>query len=184
MAKTPKTKTKTEMPCQCRAIFAYNITLGDTPETLREGDDPAEIVSIVHQSCGELTARTFAPGHDAKLKGVLLRAARSGMDYSYVEGGLLVHADPRTELEVRGWSHLLVDLKPRAKRERKPKAEKAADEATPAPAGFHPVRVKVGRWVYDGQILQTLAGGDVEVEWTTAKGEKVTKVVAPSQIVG
>lgn len=179
MTKTPKTEAEPQ-PCQCRAVFAYNVTKGDTPESLEPGDNPDEIVAVVHQACGEQTQRTFAPGHDAKLKGVLLRAARSGREYAYVEGGLLIYADPMIELTNRGWAHLLVELKERPKKVRKPKAAKTVE----APAGFHPVRVKLGRWEYDGQIVSTNDVGQHVVEYTNAKGETKQATVTAAQIVG
>lgn len=190
-AKTPKAPAEPN-PCQCFAVWSYNITKGDTPESLQEGDDPNEIVAAVHGTCGETTMHTFAPGHDAKLKGVLLRAARSGQEYAYVDGAMLIYADPTEELRKRMWSHLLVDLKPRAKKERK--STKAAGKAKlaenlaagpeqPKP-GFHPIRVRIGRWMYDGQIVSAKADGRLVVEYQTKKGATETRVVRPDQIVG
>ena len=145
--KTEKS-AKAKSPCQCFAVHAYDITKGDTPESLQENDDPNEVVAHVYGTCGEMTSRTFAPGHDAKLKGVLLRAARAGEEYAYVDGGFLVYADPQLELAKREWSHLLVELTPRKPRTKVAKQTKrlsdaadALEAATPAPPGFHPIQV-------------------------------------------
>jgi hypothetical protein len=190
---TKSKKTETEpQPCQCRAVWAYNITKGDTPESLEDGDDPNEIVAVVHQSCGEQTSRTFAPGHDAKLKGVLLRAARSGREYSYTEGALLIHADPLVELANRGWSHLLVELKERPKKARKnqkPRKSDSPDSVTQVEA-FNTAdpftsTVKVGRWTYPARIIQPDTGdGRVTVEYRKKDGQLVAGVVKPDAIVG
>lgn len=202
MTTEPKSsKSKPASPCLCMTAFAYTITRGDTPETLEPGEDPNEVVDTVYGSCGQTTHRTFAPGHDAKLKGLLLRLARAGQEYVFFDGGLLVHASPVAELDRWGWTEFLVELKPRAKRERKgqkPRKSDSPDAVTkvkaftsdtagdlaPAP-GFHPVRVKVGRWVYDGQIVASQGNGDlVSVEYVNGKGETKAAQVKANQIVG
>lgn len=66
------------------------------------------------------------------------------------------------------------------------KAMKAKDGQHGAPvepkAGFYPVRVKVGRWVYDATIVQRV--GDLyEVEYKTSKGETKRVNAMAEQIV-
>jgi hypothetical protein len=171
--------SKTYKPCECRAIFAYTVTKGDTPENLTDGDDPAEIVSHVYQSCGSDTTRTFAPGHDAKLKSALIIAHRAGMDYSWTDDGFLNHVDPLAKAIELGWAHFLTDApaKPARKRSAKPKAAKVTKP------GFHPVRVKIGRWTYDAAV-EAEDVNEVTVSYRDGKGNLKTATVKRSQLVG
>lgn len=186
-ATRPHTKGKPEMtkpykPCECRAVFAYNITLGDTPEALKDGDDPNTLVSNVYQACGAETRRTFAPGHDAKLKGVLINEYRAGRDYAFVDGSLLVHVDPMTKATELGWAHFLTESAPKPVKASKPKAEKATKASKQAKPGFHPVRVKIGRWVYDAAVEAEDVNA-LTVTYRDKKGNLHTADVQRSQLV-
>ena len=89
---TKKTPTLPTLPrvlatCQCGTNH------------LRTDDDG----TLVFGQCDAKTSRTFAPGHDARLKGLLLRLSRAGYTYVLEDGGNRVELDPTTELANRGW---------------------------------------------------------------------------------
>lgn len=89
--------------------------------------------------CGQPAQRTFLPGHDAKLKSQLLARYRAG-------GADAARAEK--EAHARGWTHFMTLAPVKVS---KPKTN---GQSTPKiKTGFHPVRVKIGRWVYDATIL-------------------------------
>lgn len=96
--------------------------------------------------CTATTRRTFAPGHDARLKGFLIRAGREGLLIRTPEGG----ADqvPVRVAERFGFAQMVRDGIARVAKPRK--AAKTAPVTT--------VRAKVGRWVYEGRVT---AGGGI-----------------------
>lgn len=190
MAKSTKS-TNVTGECRCYAAFAYEVTQADIPES--EAFEPYD----VYQMCGEKTERTFAPGHDAKLKSVLIKCYRAGQDYSYTEGGALIHVSPMVRATALGWAHFLTDAKPKVKRAAKPKADKrdAAEKARQRGhehdgeefqpvehAGFHPVRVKIGRWVYDAN-LDAEDVNSVTVSYQDKKGQTNTATIKRSALV-
>lgn len=61
----------------------------------------------VFESCGRLTKSRFAPGHDAKLKGLLIRLALAGESYKVDNGHLVVFENPAVELQSFGWGSFL-----------------------------------------------------------------------------
>lgn len=97
----------------------------------------------VRTNCTAVTKRTFAPGHDARLKGFLIRAGREDKLVRTPEGG----ADqlPAKVADRFGFGHMVRDG--------------IARKATKAPAKAVPtiVRAKVGRWIYEGTV--TANGG-------------------------
>lgn len=114
--------TKTLTPCRCSQFFV--IINGE-----RQGT-----------GCpGTLTARDFAPGHDAKLKGFLIRWGRQVLDVTCTDG---TTTDAVTVAKRFGFAHMVVDGIQRPTKVRKAKA-------APAPVL---VQGKVGRWVYTGTV--------------------------------
>lgn len=99
--------------------------------------------------CTATTKRTFAPGHDARLKGFLIRVGRAGHLVHAPEGG--TPKFPAQVAERFGFAHMVRDGIARVAPARK--AKKVA-EAAPAPVK---VLAKVGRWVYEGEV--TANGG-------------------------
>lgn len=99
----PKAQPKGLTPCQCRSQIAYRVTAADIPEA-----DPNGFAEFdVHQDCGGETASTFLPGHDAKYKSVLIKAARAGESFHYLSGGVLIDSDPRNLAAERGWERFI-----------------------------------------------------------------------------
>lgn len=109
---------------------------------------------VATTGCSASTKRTFAPGHDARLKGFLIRAGREGNLVRTPEGG-------SDQVAVRvaerfGFAQMVRDGIARVAPVRK--AKKVA-----APAK---VVGKVGRWTYEGTVT---AGGKI-FTYTDRKG--------------
>ncbi len=104
--------------CQCYSALQY--TLG--------AEDGYDVETPVYGACGATTAKTFAQGHDAKLKSVLISLNRAGLPYMVVQGGLLIDKDPMAEAMQRGWDMFLTPAKPR--KVRKTEAVKAEEVET------------------------------------------------------
>lgn len=130
---------KTLTPCRCSQ---FSVTI----DGVRQGTNCP----------GTLTARDFAPGHDAKLKGFLIRWGKQLLDVSCTDG---TTTDAVTVAKRFGFAHMVIDGIARPARTRKAKA-------TPASA---PVQGKVGRWVYTGTVE-----GDEFVYTDKAGAEKRT----------
>lgn len=109
--------------------------------------------------CTGVTTKTFAPGHDARLVGLLQTAQRLGGEASIPSGDLSVSYEPAQLAAAIGMSDHLVDKVRFGGSVKKP----GAKAAKPAP-----VQAKVGRWTYEG----TVQGG--EFTYVTAKGETKT----------
>lgn len=109
--------------------------------------------------CRSATTRQFAPGHDARLKGHLIRIGRAGNDVR------IVGSDAPVPVKVAasgfGFYAMVVDGIERPAKVRKPKAAKPAT-----------VTAKVGRWTYEGVILAAGDGTPV-FRYTNKKGEVV-----------
>lgn len=114
---------------------------------------------VTTTKCAATTRRTFAPGHDARLKGFLIKAGRLGHLVRTPEGG----ADQTAMSVARrfGFAHMVLTGIQRT-------PAKAARKATPAPAK---VTAKVGRWTYEGTVADgTFTYMDKKgVEQSTAK---------------
>lgn len=101
--------------------------------------------------CTATTKRTFAPGHDARLKGHLIRIGRAGHLVHTPEGG--TPQFPAVVAERFGFAHMVRDGIARTPKKAAPKA----------PAK---VTAKVGRWLYEGTVT---AGGRL-FSYTDRKG--------------
>jgi hypothetical protein len=132
--------------CKCNTTILYWIDENDPNHDPNPGDDGA---SPVYGPCGaETRGGNFAPGHDAKLKGVLIKLHRQGAAFNFTEGSMLVGSDPMTEALKFGWGRFLTHQPKR--RVRKSRSEGGVSESPQFPKA---VVVKVGRWVYNGQVL-------------------------------
>lgn len=126
MTKAAKTAKKTKTPCECAK---YSVLVG-----LRENDTDGDLTwdeELTTGCPGTLTGRTFAPGHDAKLKGYLIRWGLSGYDISSTDG--VTAGAERVAARYGFESMVLAGMqlgreKREAARERKAKAKKAADK--------------------------------------------------------
>ncbi len=127
--------------------------------------------------CGEKPTgegRTFKMGHDARLKGILIRAHITGKEVAQVGGGGIVSGPALTVAQNLGWSRY---LEAAAEREANRKANKAnrvkAPKAATGPkVGDQVADLKIGRWTYDATITAVWDDGVVEFEYTTKKGER------------
>lgn len=97
--------------------------------------------------CGRTTKRTFAPGHDARLKGFLIRIGRAGHLVATPEGTKVAAAIAADRF---GFGHMVRDGISRIAPARK------AKKATPAAPKT--VTAKVGRWEYQGTVT---ANGEI-----------------------
>lgn len=117
-------------------------------------DAAGRVVSTT--GCTATTRRTFAPGHDARMKGFLIRAGREGNLVRTPEGG----SDqlPAKVADRFGFAHMVRDgiARKAAKRVAKKQAAK--------------VTAKVGRWFYEGFVTE---GGRL-FSYTDAKGNSKT----------
>ncbi len=128
-------KAKAENPCQC-SMFAN----ADTGERLE---------------CNKTTARQFAPGHDARLKGFLIKLGAQGVEVTRAEGGLSITGDAAKAAEGYGFAHMVASGIERAHAKAKEKAERAAARAAAKEKGTDSsdtVRAKVGRVTYEGRL--------------------------------
>ena len=173
-------------PCLCSTFAAIkqHITLGNgQPDTIEEVT-----------GCTATTAREFAPGHDAKLKALLIRAGVAGWE---VRQGNITGSAEKAAAQfafaymvdqgiARGRAKVAAKADRNAAKAERPKAARKTKAATPAPAAStreHIVaaiaatgaveipaeapattQIKVGRWEYAAMID---AAGDAH--YTNAK---------------
>ena len=137
------TATKTACTCSLIRIFAEDGTLTTT-------------------GCVATTKRTFAPGHDARMKGFLIRAGIAGHKVRIGADG--EERSAQAVADQFGFGNQVRDgiangqaraLAP--KKSRKAKAEPKPETVT----------AKVGRWVYEGVL-------DVHKVWFTYTDKKGT----------
>lgn len=102
--------------------------------------------------CGEEAGRDFRQGHDAKLKSALIKAHQAGEKVTV--GGRTASA--LAVAERRGWGHFLQRAGKRRSGGRRRR-----------------VSVKVGRWIYDGEVVSA-KGGVAKVRYASKSGEKRT----------
>ena len=149
------TNTRTErVACTCSIIVAVT-----------------EDGKTLTTNCQASTKRTFAPGHDARLKGFLIRAG--------IEGHTIrVGADEsRTAQQVAdqfGFGYMVAEgIRNGAERAFK----KTLREVTKAAKKTHEtpreVTAKVGRWTYEGVITDSPTEGP-QFTYTSKKGVQTT----------
>lgn len=132
--------------------------------------------------------RQFAIGHDARLKGKLIRAHLTGSPVAYLVGQVL--EDQGTAMvfaATHGWGRVLLEAEAKQGPGIKAKLEAANRRVTTAAIGPQVGDrrlVKVGRWAYTGQVLAVYEDtGRYEVEYVTKKGE-VVRAEVPADKVG
>jgi hypothetical protein len=84
-------------------------------------------------SCGRVTRGRFAPGHDAKLKSLLIKHAVAGTKFKVWDGKKAVTVDPDKRAAELGWSKF-TDRAKEVAAEKAEKAEKRAAEREAAKA--------------------------------------------------
>lgn len=162
--------------------------IGRNPETdlvlLRPSDKSCNC------GCQQLPAskgRRFAMGHDARLRGKLIRAHLTGTPITVVTGGAPEEGTAMQIADRLGWSKYLKDAERKQGPTIRAKLEGANRRVLAAAVGPQVGDrrvVKVGRWDYTGQILAIYDdGGRFEVEYVTAKGD-LKRSVVPADKVG
>jgi hypothetical protein len=140
-AKTTAT-VKSLKPCEC-SLWEFNLDV--------DHDDD------YNTGCKEMTHRTFAQGHDAKLVGFMVRAELAGHDVSKRAGGMLVtfggavHAAESISEALAAKAEGQLDAA-RARMNKTAKAPKVEAEDEPVGATATRQKIKVGRWTYDATI--------------------------------
>jgi hypothetical protein len=143
------------VPCACAGFVAVDL-LGAKRTT----------------GCVSTTKRTFAPGHDARLKGFLIRAGAEGLLIRTPEGGDL--RDAMTIADRFGFGTMVVagikaaQSRAFAKLIKDTKKQAKATHETPKQ-----VTCKVGRWTYEGVITDDPMNGP-KFTYTNAKGLQTT----------
>jgi hypothetical protein len=120
--------------------------------------------------CGRLTGRIFAPGHDARIKGILQEAHREGFMVTLESGEVVTAREAMTQIAP--------NLVPFLYYKRGTMDARFADDEAAMADSAKRVQVKVGRWTYDA----LLAGSQVII--VKKNGEVVTVPVAEANFVG
>jgi transcription antitermination factor NusG len=152
--------------------------------------DPAGHVILVQDvgacACGCMAqaskGRQFKQGHDARLKGILIRAHLTDTPVAIVKhkesgsGFVLGSIDPAMKVAQRyTWTKMLKVSEQAFKNRTARKARKANGNGTAVKVGDKR-QIKVGRWMKDG-VITRVHGDTIEVEYDTKSG-KSTKTVA------
>lgn len=141
------------------------------PCTCSKVSTRTETGELVTTGCTQTTKRTFAPGHDARLKGFLIRAGVEGQDVKVGDDA------PRTAQEVAdqfGFGYMVAEgIKAGAERAFKKTLREVAKAAKKSHETPKQVTCKVGRWTYEGVITDSPMHGP-QFTYTTAKGVQTT----------
>lgn len=124
-------------------------------------------------TCKATTKRTFAPGHDARLKGILIRHALVGDLVRLVSGEVVSVEFFAARF---GFGDMVADGIRKGMAKAQAKADKKVAKAAPVPAPTsEPITAKVGRWEYAGTLFTGAATADgVPVfRYTDKKGAQV-----------
>lgn len=121
--------------------------------------------------CTAETRRTFAPGHDARLKGFLIRAGVEGHDVKVGEDEV---RDAQAVADQFGFGYMVAEgIKRGAERAFKAELRAMAKAAKKSHETPKQVTCKVGRWTYEGVITDDPMHGP-KFTYTTAKGVQTT----------
>lgn len=194
------TAPATEKDCLCGkfeiVLNEYELENGQ-PEIETEGT-----------GCNARTTRDFAPGHDAKLKSLLIKAGVQGLEVRQDRGGVVHSGDARTMAANFAFAYMVdkgietgrAKAQARAARAAAPKAErkpsskaasqeraaaltekmaaKVAKAEAPATAP-ETVTIKLGRWEYAGVRI---VNGDAH--YTNKQGAEMVAVQGTYKIIG
>ena len=111
----------------------------------------SDAVTGTRLDCDGQTYRNFAPGHDARLKGFLIRTGREGHEIKVL--GTRKPISPVEAASTYGFAGMVADGIARRPRQRV--AATVENGGTPATA----TTAKVGRWTYEGEIRKE---GDID----------------------
>jgi hypothetical protein len=165
-------------PCLCGA---YEIEIWDGRE-IPEGADPGDYVRYEDTGCRASTTRDFAPGHDAKLKALLIRAGVAGHEVRLNSGGVASTGSASDHASRYPFAYMVDNGIKRgrekaATRRNGPAAKRAAKKAE---LKITRMRIKVGRWEYDA----TIDGKTETAIYLNNKGTSVGKNKGQYTIVG
>ena len=125
--------------------------------------------------CGERPKgkkATFAMGHDARLRGILIRAhlTDTPVVYDYAKPGSRTAHEAMDLAAVHGWERYLEEAVER---------REDSNREVLAKAVGHQRLVRVGRWEYTGQVVAFYRNGEdrYKVEYVTKLGAKKTTIV-------
>jgi len=169
-AATPEAQA--EKPCLCGA---YELEIGSDAETMQYADT----------GCAASTTRDFAPGHDAKLKALLIRAGVEDLSVRINKGGVVHVTTAEDAAAAFPFAYMVTNGikngKEKAAAQAARKADRAARKeaaATKAPrarkAKVTEATIKIGRWTYEAKIdassnaTYTTSGGQTK---TAPKGK-------------
>jgi hypothetical protein len=125
--------------------------------------------------CGSTVTKLFAMGHDARYKGILMRAYVAGLPVTTRTNGKDKLNTPLALAAVgNGW---VSKLKATRDRELAKAAAAPARKAKGGPEVGDKVKIKIGRWTKDATVTGVFANG-VHYEYTDAKGNRKTHKVA------
>jgi hypothetical protein len=117
MANTDKT------PCECSKFDA--VDSGQLTEANLESGD----YETFDTGCQAETGRTFAPGHDARLKSHLIKWGSQGLEVARMEGGMRVSSDAQDWANKYGFGHMVSAGIAKATEKAKAKATRNAARA-------------------------------------------------------
>lgn len=132
--------------------------------------------------------RKFAMGHDARLRGKLIRAHLTGTPVAYLAGDIVQdEGTAMTFAATHGWGQYLKTAETKQGPTIRAKLEASNRRVTTAAVGPQVGDrrlVRVGRWDYTGQVLAVYDdGGRFQIEYVTKKGD-VVRADAPADKVG
>lgn len=111
----------------------------------------SDAVTGARLDCDGQTYRNFAPGHDARLKGFLIRAGREGHQIKVL--GIRKPISPVEAASTYGFAGMVADGIDRRPRQR---TVATVEHGAPVTA----TTAKVGRWTYEGEIRKDDSGTD------------------------
>lgn len=150
---------------------AAKIAKAVKPCTCSKVTTRTETGELVSTGCRATTKRTFAPGHDARLKGFLIRAGIAGQD---VKVGDDTPRDAQAVADQFGFGYMVAEgIRAGAEREFKKTLREVAKAAKKTHETPKQVSAKVGRWTYEGVITDSPEHGP-QFTYTTAKGVQTT----------
>lgn len=168
MTKNTTPEAQSERACLCGA---FELEIGHDAETMQYADT----------GCTATTTRDFAPGHDAKLKSLLIRAGVQGHSVRYNQGGVAYISSAEDAAAKLPFGYMILDGIKRGQEKAAAKADKPkrARKAKDTGGTDVPHRIKVGRWEYDGTV-----DSKTGVASYTSKGELKTAAPGKFKIVG
>lgn len=109
---------------------------------------------LISTGCVATTKRTFAPGHDARLKGYLIRAGIEG--HTVRVGASGEERDAQAVADQFGFGYMVAEgIKAGAERAFKKTLREVAKAGKASHRTPKQVTCKVGRWTYEGVITDS-----------------------------